>query len=334
MQLGSYAAVDAGLLHPCFTRLVRCAVVRHTALDASAASAAARSLSPPTGLWRLAHAVDSAQLRPAARHGATRAQIGHLTKLAPPALLFDCDGVLCDTERDGHRVTFNAAFAAKGLPWSWDVELYGELLKIGGGKERMTKFFLDHESQEPFASLRSAEARAAFVAELHKLKTRLFVDMVERGELPLRPGVARLVGEARAQGVQIAVCSTSNEAAVSGIVRKMLGPEVARVMRVFAGDVVPRKKPDPAIYLLAAQELGVEPARCVVIEDSNIGVRAAKAAGMRCVATMSGYTADEDLSMADAVFDCIGDVGSERFSLHDLTTPGAFWLNPPSPFRA
>ena len=176
---------------------------------------------------------------------------------------------------------------------------------------------------EPFASRRTDAERAAFVAELHKLKTALFVELVERGELPLRPGVQRLVAEAREAGVkargrragaadaraqhaalsaaharyslppplQIAVCSTSNEAAVSGIVRVGLGPQVAAEMRVFAGDVVPRKKPDPAIYLLAAQELGVEPARCVVIEDSHIGLRAAKAAGMRCVVTTSGCDA-------------------------------------------
>jgi len=118
----------------------------------------------------------------------------------------------------------------------------------------------------------------------------------------------------------VAVCSTSNEAAVSGIVRVGLGAEVAAVMRVFAGDVVPRKKPDPAIYLLAAQELGVDPARCVVVEDSHIGLTAAKAAGMRCVVTTSGYTGDEDFSAADAVFSEIGDAGKEKFSLRDLAT--------------
>jgi HAD superfamily hydrolase (TIGR01509 family) len=192
----------------------------------------------------------------------------------------------------------------------------------------MTKYFTDHETREPFLSLKG-EQRAAFVAELHKLKTQLFVDLIERGELPLRPGVARLVGEALEAGVQVAVCSTSNEAAVSGIVRKMLGPKVAAVMRVFAGDVVPKKKPAPDIYLLAAQELGVTPARCVVIEDSHIGLRAAKAAGMRCVVTTSGYTADEDFSQADAVFPEIGN----NFALHDLTTPGAFWLSPPRPVQ-
>ena len=231
-------------------------------------------------------------------------------------------------------MTFNAAFKAKGLTCSWSVQEYGELLRIGGGKERMTKYFTDHASEEPFASLKGDKERAAFVAQLHALKTNLFIELVERRELPLRPGVARLVREALAADVALAVCSTSNEAAVSGIVRCLLGADVAAVMRVFAGDVVPRKKPDPAIYSLAASELRVEPARCVVVEDSHIGATAGKAAGMRVVVTTSGYTADEDFSCADAVFDCIGEKGSERFSLHDLTTPGSFWLNPPPPYRA
>jgi beta-phosphoglucomutase-like phosphatase (HAD superfamily) len=123
-------------------------------------------------------------------------------------------------------------------------------------------------------------------------------------------------------GVQVAVCSTSNERAVSNIVRVMLGDKVAASMRVFAGDVVPKKKPAPDIYLLAAKELGVTPARCVVIEDSRIGLAAGKAAGMRVVVTESYYTKGEDFSIADAVFDCIGDSGDERFVLSDLTTPG------------
>lgn len=232
------------------------------------------------------------------------------------ALLFDCDGVLCDTERDGHRVTFNAAFAEKGLSCVWSEEEYGELLKTGGGKERMTLYFGRRADEEPFASRGEAE-RAAFVAELHALKTRLFVELVERGELRLRPGVARLVNEAMQAGVKLGVCSTSNEAAVSGIVR-LLGPAAAAAMRVFAGDVVAKKKPDPSIYLLAAKELDVTPTRCVVIEDSAIGLRAAKAAGMRCIITKNKYTEEEDFGAADAIFDCIGEAGEPRFGLSEV----------------
>ena len=142
------------------------------------------------------------------------------------------------------------------------------------------------------------------------------------------------VDEAMENGVKVAVCSTSNERAVSNIVKVLLGDTIAQHMRVFAGDVVPKKKPAPDVYLLAAKELDVDPARCVVIEDSKIGVAAGKAAGMRVVVTESYYTKGEDFSDADAVFDCIGDEGEENFSLHDLTTPGSFWLNPPARVEA
>ena len=119
----------------------------------------------------------------------------------------------------------------------------------------------DVADREPFKSTTAAAARQALVRDLHLLKTDLFMELVETGRMPLRPGVAELVREAVAAGVPVAVCSTSNERAVSTIVRVMLGEDVAKVMRVFAGDVVPRKKPDPAIYLLAAKELGVDPSR-------------------------------------------------------------------------
>jgi HAD superfamily hydrolase (TIGR01509 family) len=229
----------------------------------------------------------------------------------PEALLFDCDGVLVDTERDGHRVSFNKAFEEKGLQVTWDVALYGKLLEIGGGKERMTHYFNGVGWPETVPE----PQRKDFVAGLHKRKTDLFMDLVESGQLPLRPGVATLVDEALSLGVQVAVCSTSNERAVSAIVRVMLGDERAAAMQIFAGDVVPKKKPDPAIYQLAASTLNVQPERCVVIEDSHIGLAAAKAAGMVCIVTKSGYTENEDFAKADAVFPCIGDPPSQNFDL-------------------
>jgi HAD superfamily hydrolase (TIGR01509 family) len=239
----------------------------------------------------------------------------------PQALLFDCDGVLCDTERDGHRVNFNKAFVQMGVtadPELWGVEEYGELLRIGGGKERMTHYFTNSAPETPAWAGKSEEGRVEMVKALHKLKTELFLEQVAAGELALRPGVQRLVKEAFDADVKVAVCSTSNEKAVAGIVA-MLGPAYADNIPIYAGDVVPRKKPDPAVYMLAAEELGVEAKRCVVVEDSNIGLRAAKAAGMRCVVTQSGYTADEDFSIADAVFPEIGDDGAEQFSLQELS---------------
>jgi HAD superfamily hydrolase (TIGR01509 family) len=240
----------------------------------------------------------------------------------PEALLFDCDGVLVDTEAEGHRVAFNEAFKRKGLPHEWGLEQYGELLEVGGGKERMNAYFTQNETTEPWLSMKDPDVRKDFLKELHELKTDIFNELIETGKLPVRPGVSRLINEAIDNGVKVAVCSTSNERAVSNIVRVMLGEKIASHMRVFAGDMVPKKKPAPDIYLMAAKEYDVDPARCVVVEDSRIGLAAGKAAGMRVVVTESYYTKGEDFSIADAVFDCIGEKGDERFSLHDLTTPG------------
>ncbi|KFK26046.1 hypothetical protein AALP_AA8G196300 [Arabis alpina] len=231
----------------------------------------------------------------------------------PSALLFDCDGVLVDTEKDGHRISFNDTFKERDLGVTWDVDLYGELLKIGGGKERMTAYF--NKVGWPEKAPKDEEERKVFIAGLHKQKTELFMVLIEKKLLPLRPGVAKLVDQALTNGVKVAVCSTSNEKAVSAIVSCLLGPERAEKIKIFAGDVVPKKKPDPAIYNLAAETLGVDPSKCVVVEDSAIGLAAAKAAGMTCIVTKSGYTADEDFENADAVFDCIGDPPEERFDL-------------------
>ena len=209
------------------------------------------------------------------------------------ALIFDCDGVLVDTERDGHRVAFNDAFRAAGLDVAWSVDRYGELLSTGGGKERMRRHF--DETRWPEGD------RDALILSLHHAKTDLFMQIIEGGALALRPGVARMIDAAFVAGMQVAVCSTSNERAVSAVVRVLLGAERAARITIFAGDAVANKKPDPAIYTLAATTLGLTPAACVVIEDSHIGLTAAKGAGMRCIVTKSAYTQDEDFTGADTV---------------------------------
>lgn len=213
------------------------------------------------------------------------------------ALIFDCDGVLVDTERDGHRVAFNEAFQALGLVREWSVERYGELLLTAGGKERMRRDF--DETGWPASSL----GHDALIADLHKAKTDIFMRLIESGRMPLRPGIARIVDEAIEQGIKLAVCSTSNERAVQAVVDVMLGAERSPHIRVFAGDMVAAKKPAPDIYQMAARTLGLDPARCVVIEDSNNGLRAAKAAGMNCIVTISSYTGEEEFSLADRVVD-------------------------------
>ena len=186
------------------------------------------------------------------------------------ALIFDCDGVLVDTERDGHRVAFNRAFAALGIDCEWSAGRYGELLSTAGGKERMQRHF--RETGWPAAH----PDHDALIAQLHQHKTDIFMDLIAAGGLPLRPGVMCLVDEAIAARLSIAVCSTSSERAVKSLVEVMLGAARAAKIAVFAGDVVPAKKPDPAIYLLAAKTLGLVPQHCVVIDDSHIGLQAAR----------------------------------------------------------
>jgi HAD superfamily hydrolase (TIGR01509 family) len=229
------------------------------------------------------------------------------------ALIFDCDGVLADTERDGHRVSFNKAFKAKGLDAEWDVPLYKKLLEIAGGKERM-KYYFDENGWPDNVS-----DKDAFVKELHKLKTDLFMELIASGELPLRPGVARLVDEAIAKKIKLAVCSTSNERAVNLVVEKMLGKKrKSHFNAILAGDIVSKKKPDPEIYNLALKILGLKPEECVVVEDSRNGLLAAKAAGMHCVVTTNGYTENEDFSEADLVVPELGDPPNVNVTISDI----------------
>lgn len=229
------------------------------------------------------------------------------------ALIFDCDGVLVDTERDGHRVAFNRAFAEKGYDIEWDVELYGRLLEVAGGKERMRHYFDNNGWPDDAAD------KDALIKELHKLKTDLFMQIIESGELPLRPGVARLVDEAIAANVTLAICSTSNERAVNLVAERLLGPKrKARFSAILAGDVVSKKKPHPEIYNLASQKLGLQPSECVVVEDSRNGLLAAKAANMRCVVTTNGYTRNEDFKEADLVVSELGDLPNTQVTLETV----------------
>ncbi len=230
------------------------------------------------------------------------------------AVLFDCDGVLVDTERDGHRVAFNQAFQQKGLGIEWDVELYGELLQIAGGKERMKHFFQQNGYPEGITD------QDAFIKEMHQIKTDAFMNIIDTGQLPLRPGVARLVDEIIADGLQIAVCSTSNVRAVTLVVERMLGEGRQEHFKIFAGDMIEKKKPAPDIYNLAKTEMGLNAKDCVVIEDSRNGLLAAKAAEMKCLVTKSSYTRDEDFSEADKVVDELGDPPAVKISIRELNS--------------
>ena len=227
-------------------------------------------------------------------------------------LIFDCDGVLADTERDGHRVAFNRTFREFGLPVEWSEEEYGVKLRIAGGKERMASL-LTPEFVRDNGLPGDAEGQAGLLAAWHKRKTAIYTEMVQAGMLPTRPGIQRIIGEAQDAGWTLAVASTSAEPSVRAILEQAAGPERAnRFDLVLAGDVVAHKKPAPDIYLLALERLGVGPSDTLVIEDSRNGLEAATAAGLRCVMTVNGYTEEEDSSEAILVVTSLGDPGGER----------------------
>ena len=175
------------------------------------------------------------------------------------ALIFDCDGVLGDTEQFGHLVAFNQMWKELGVPWQWSVEEYGRKLKIGGGKERMASLFSEPAFLKAWPAAPADEAaRQDTVAAWHKRKTEIYKEIIRSGRIPARSGVKRLSEEALANGWTLAVASTSAPEAVNAVLRHAMGDATAgRFSVVLAGDVVKAKKPAPDIYLMAARELGV-----------------------------------------------------------------------------
>ena len=225
------------------------------------------------------------------------------------ALLFDCDGVLADSERFGHLPAFNRAFVEFGFPLHWSEEEYGVRLAIAGGKERVASA-LTPELVDAAGLPDDPDALRDEIARLHARKTAIFTELVESGALPGRPGIARLVDEAAAEGVSVAVASTSTEASVRAILETTLGAARAAQFAVFTGDIVSAKKPDPAIYTLALEQLGIDASRAVAIEDSRNGLLAATRAGIACAVTVSSYTGEEDFSEAALVVTNLGDPGT------------------------
>ena len=225
---------------------------------------------------------------------------GNMSQLE--ALIFDVDGTLADTERDGHRVAFNQAFAEAGLDWDWTVELYGKLLSVTGGKERIRlyveEFLEDFDVDGDILT---------FAANLHKRKTHFYLELLQSGAIPLRPGVEALIKEAREAGLRLAIATTTTPANVTYLLTATLGEESNDWFEVIAaGDIVPAKKPAPDIFTWAMEQMKLSPDACIAFEDSLNGIKSSLAANLKTIITVNGYTKDDDFSGAAIVLDQMG----------------------------
>ncbi len=226
-------------------------------------------------------------------------------------IIWDVDGTLLESE-ELHRAAFNAAFAAKGLNWRWSRDMYAELLKTTGGKERILQYMQEHggkvTAQVP--AFASAEAEWAWVRELHEYKTGLFKAMLRSSEVELRPGVRRLIAQARGEGVRLAIATTTSRSNVTALLEHVFDHGEQGWAAIVAGEDVAKKKPSPDAYENVLAALDASPQQCVAVEDSHNGLAAAMAAGITTVVTPSMYTRDEDFFGAAAVFSHLGAPGA------------------------
>jgi HAD superfamily hydrolase (TIGR01509 family) len=220
------------------------------------------------------------------------------------ALIFDVDGTLADTE-ELHRQAFNSAFRELDIPCEWSAVEYKRLLEISGGKERIAQYA---ESLELGSAERKAMLNSASV--IHSTKTRIYKELIERGKLPFRPGVKRLLEEARAAGLKLAIATTTTLDNVQALIDSAWGRNrIGWFDAVGAGDLVERKKPAPDIYEQVLSTLRVPADECIAFEDSVNGLRAARAAGLVTVVTPTKWNFDQNFDGAQLVLPHFGDTG-------------------------
>lgn len=222
------------------------------------------------------------------------------------AVIFDVDGTLAETERNGHRIAFNRAFAEASLDWYWDEQFYGKLLTVAGGKERIQYYLENFHLQCGFAG-----DHRDMIAKLHADKNRHYIGLLESQAIQLRPGVKRLIEALRSAGIRLAISTTSTPENVKSLIKATLGEDALNWFDcIAAGDIVPVKKPAPDIYQYCLQQLKLEAAECMAIEDSANGLLAAFGAGISTLVTVNSYTAEEDFSQAICVVDQLGEADS------------------------
>lgn len=227
------------------------------------------------------------------------------------AILFDVDGTLADTEALGHRPAYNRAFRDLGFEFRWGPKLYRKLLKQPGGRERIKHYF---QQYEPAFGEHESEVRAdidGWVSRVHELKSVYFKKFMRRGRVPLRAGIARLMREAHGSGVKFAIVTNASLRTLEPVLKYTIGPELAAEVAVIAsGEEVRNKKPSPDLYQLAMQRLGIPPEDCIALEDSEMGLEAAAAAGVCAVVTVNSDTEAQDFTEAALVVSSLGEPGA------------------------
>lgn len=216
------------------------------------------------------------------------------------ALIFDVDGTLAETE-EFHRVAFNQAFTGFGFSWFWDQELYKELLKVTGGKERLSHYLTQFKPED----LGHAQTQ---IAHIHRLKNKIYGETMQHGAVELRPGVSRLIAEAQASGVTLAIATTTSLDNVHALLQRTLGARGIEIFQIIvAGDEAPAKKPCPDAFEIAVKRLNTSASECIALEDSANGVMAARGAGLKVIATPGIYTADDNFTGANSVISDLGE---------------------------